>query len=171
MKGIDIIRDAYIEAITANIVEGNYANTKYLVETLERFASEINTKPVVAQPVAVETKKSVQNTLVGLFDEEDLQSGVTSADMRDYVIKYVYTHGATISSKVYDAFGRDNASKFLPHDLDIINDNAPRWRNRMYNITSTMRHDGVLMPHRSAYMYKLELTPSHRKIASKQATN
>lgn len=170
MKGIDIIRDAYIQAITENIKDGNFAQIKILVDTLERFSTEFNTKPVNNAPVA-KAEVVQENNLGGLFDEnDDPDSAVTSADMREFIVAYVQKNGVSFSSDIYDAFGKTYANQFFPHDLDIVSDNTPRWRNRMYNVGSNMRSEGILMPHKFPFLFKCELTPTYRKLIAKKAT-
>ena len=175
MKGIDIIRDAYIEAITVNIKDGNFAQIKILVDTLERFTTEFNTKPVNNAPVknAPVAKAEVVQTsnLGGLFDEnDDPDSAVTSADMRKFIVAYVQKNGTSYSNDVYDAFGKAYANQFVPHDLEIVSDKTPRWRNRMYNVGSNMRSEGTLMPCKFPFYRKLELTPTYRKLIAQKAT-
>jgi hypothetical protein len=157
IKGLDIIKEAYTKAISVNIQEGNFDHGKYLLNALEQLTEGIVAVPIVPvktdAPVPVAKNKQI--------------FGVTTDDMRHFIISYVTVHGMSKAEDVALAFELSNKYKFTADDLYIPdNRDAPNWKTRFHSVASNLRANGTLMPHNGHYTYKYALTEEFKKLVS-----
>lgn len=168
IKGLDIIKEAYTKAISVNIQEGNFDHGKYLLNALEQL-----TEGIVAVPIAsVNTNAPVP--VAPVKTKTDLPAiknkyvfGVTTDDMRHFIISYVTTHGMSKAEDVALAFESSNKYKFTADDLYIPdNRDAPAWKRRFHSVASNLRANGTLMPHDGHYTYKYALSEEFKNLVS-----
>lgn len=158
IKGLDIIREAYTKAISVNIEEGNFHTSKYLINALEQLTGNVDTTPIIP---------AKKDNFVLIYRKKDA-SGVSSQEMRDYIISYVRANGMSSASDVAYAFELENKFRFTPKDLFVNNDgkNLPNWKRRFYSAGSKLRSNNTLMPHEDLYHYQYAFTPEYAKILS-----
>lgn len=160
-NGLDLIRDAFSKAIAQNIENNNFSQIKFLVENLEKLTVELQTTPVNS-PTQENTQLNHQSNLFNIEPIQQDDFGVDFDTMREFVLKYVATHGESHAEDVTNSFEKEYKHRFTSSDLSIPSEkSSPRWRNRFHSVVVKLRADGVLMPHKFPYFYKYAFTPKY----------
>jgi len=152
IKGLDLIRDAYMNAISQNVASNNFTQSKLLLDSLETLSLRFVSMPKTSSSLDSEVIEAylpsdVQKTLFDVDRIGTRDHGVSNDIMRQFILDYLSDCISATASAVANAF-YDKYGNFLSsYDKDVpTRESAPRWRNRFQGEAGKMRREGILMP-------------------------
>ncbi len=136
----DKIFEAYKEAILASVDKRDYTQVDILNTSMKLLNDSINTKPV-SQPAP---KQQEDNTHQG--------AAVSSLETEEFIYNLVSLKGRVHASEALEYFYNKYSNRFTSYDYELNQKGEPRWKNRFWNTTSTMRKAKILMPNEGNFV-------------------